>query len=41
MMGVPINFFFLSLADRISTIISVGAGFLAFYLGYKAIDKVK
>ena len=39
--GVPLVFFFIGKADLISTIISVGAGFFAFYLGYKAIEKVK
>jgi hypothetical protein len=38
---VPLLFFFIGNADPISTIISVGAGFLGLYLGYKALTKVK
>jgi hypothetical protein len=38
---VPLVFFFMGKADLISTIISVGAGFLSLYLGYKALVKVK
>jgi hypothetical protein len=40
MIGVPIGYFLAGLADLISTMISVGAGVLAFYLGYKALTKV-
>ena len=39
--AVPLVFFFIGSADLISTIISVGAGFLGLYLGYKALTKVK
>ncbi len=44
MIGVPVYFFFFVTdrsADWLSTVISVGAGFLAFYLGYRALVKVK
>jgi|GEM_PF-5631211 len=39
--AVPLVFFFIGSADLISTIISVGAGFLGLYLGYRALTKVK
>lgn len=39
--AVSLVFFFLGNVDLISTIISVGAGFLGLYLGYKALTKVK
>lgn len=39
--AVPLVFFFIGNVDLISTIISVGAGFLGLYLGYKALTKVK
>jgi hypothetical protein len=39
--GVPLVFFFIGSVDPISTIISVGAGFLGLYFGYKALTKVK
>jgi hypothetical protein len=38
---VPLVFYFMGEADLISTIISVGAGFLGLYLGYKALTKVR
>jgi hypothetical protein len=41
MIGIPLAFFFMEKADLTSTLISVGAGILAFYLGYKALVKVE
>jgi hypothetical protein len=41
MIGVPVGFFFWGKSDGISTLISVLAGIASFYLGYRALTKIK
>jgi hypothetical protein len=41
MIGVPVGSFFWGKSDGISTLISVLAGIASFYLGYRALTKIK